>query len=57
MQERTIKVIAMLALLAMVLHDLWREYQVGHSTGAVLYWAAFYTVFWGYVFYCYRKYN
>jgi len=57
MQKRIINVVATLALVIMIARDLRHEYQTSHSVGAVFFFAIFYSVFWGYFYYCYRKYN
>ena len=57
MQRRTINIVAALALVTMIARDLWHEYQSRHSIAGVLFSACFYGMFWGYCYYCYRKYN
>lgn len=57
MQNRTTKFLVVLGVLVMIARDLWREYQTRHSVTAVVFFACFYGVFWGYCYYCYRKYS
>ena len=57
MQKRTLNIVAVLAVLAMIARDLWHEYQNKHSITGVLFFACAYGIFWGYFYYCYRKYN
>jgi hypothetical protein len=57
MPKKTINIVATLGVVIMVARDLWHEYQSRHSISAVLFFACFYGIFWGYCFYCYRKYN
>jgi hypothetical protein len=56
MRKRILNVVAVLAVIIMVARDLRHEYQSRHTITAVLFFAAFYAIFWGYFYYCYKKY-